>query len=369
MVNKFLDTIARYRHLFNPLATVKYDPKDVTSAPVGSLRLSDDPKRNLALWNAIFVGGATLPLMYLVNTLANKHHEAKIEDKLDKAMVNKLNAMRPRVVSDPNLKDISAYTDLPEKELKQLEELKDSLSKNASEKKDKKPTGVLDSAADMLSNLFTDLGNNLIPITTVPAAALLGIGLSNYVNKKRIKKSLAERNVQLENIQAILDRKQLQESGLVKRDAAPAEDYGNLKKNANTFKNVFLDLPLITYALLAPTLGIGAFNLMRSKDKNIAKLDYLEKTHLGANTLQDTPRISVIDLPVDPSEILAVPGDARQETIIDKEDDEDDKKDNKNKKTKQLENKSGNRPLLENKELFEEMVPRSAKSKEKDAIF
>lgn len=363
MIDKLLDTIKRYKHLVNPVATTFLDATDVKAAPTGRFKLSDDPKTNLALWNSIFVGGTAFPLAYLVNSLANKHHEAKVEDKLDKALVDKLNAMRPRVVADPDLGDTSAFTDLPEKELEQLEELKAVLNKKSSGDDDENT--FVDDVGDKVSDVFSDIGKNMLPIAAVPLSVLAGVALSNHVNRERIKKQLADRRVQLRNIQAKLDRKHLQSRGLIKSDE-PIEKSASSKRDSeprkdNSFWSLFFEAPLMTSGLLTAILSIGAYNILRDRDKNLAKLKYLKETQLGSNTLQDTPRIGVIDLPVKPEEVLAIPGDKKQETLI-----------ATSEVPKQLDNKTGNRPLLENTEVFEEIVPRRhslENNKEKDAIF
>ena len=366
MANKFLDTLFRYKHLINPGATLVFDPKDIRSAPVGSLRLAKDPKTNLSLWNSIFVAGSMLPLAYLINTLSNKHYEAKIEDKLDSALVGKLSATRPRLVADSDLEDVSNLVDLPEKELKQIEAIKNSIKKKSSK-------GSLsdrsDSWLDELSTkFFSDLFKNALPMATVPAAMLAGIGLSNYLNKARIKDDLEERRIQLRNIQSKIDRAQLQQAGLVKSDseteltkkASKDAMHPTSKQLASSPSIALIDSPALAWLIMSGVLAVGAHGLLKSRDKNVAKIDYLIKRQLGSNTLQDTPKIGVVDLPVKPSEILAVPGDYRQETYIDDDDDDDKTKGER----KELPEKKAK--MLENKELFEEVTP---KYKEKDAIF
>ena len=355
MIDKLIDTIKRYKHLVNPVATTFLDETDVKAAPVGRFKLSDDPKTNLALWNSIFVGGTALPLAYLVNSLSNKHHEAKVEDTLNKALVNKLNAMRPRVVADSDIGDVSAFTDLPKKELEQLEELKTTLNKKSS------GGTVVGDLEDKATDALSDIGKNMLPIAALPLSVLAGVALSNHVNRERIKKQLAERRVQLRNIQSKLDRKQLQSYGLIKSDEPIEKEASNKRdeepRKDNSFWSVFFESPLMTTGLLTTILSIGAYNVLRDRDKNLAKLKYLKNTQMGSNTLQDTPRIGVIDLPVKPEEVLAVPGDKKQETLIEVLD-----------APKQLENKPSNLRLLDNRDIFEELSPRT-NIREKDAIF
>lgn len=370
MVDKLLDTVTRYAHLVNPAATLVHTGEGVKAAPGGSLRLAKDPKTNMSLWNSIFVLGSLGPLAYLVNTLANKKHEAEVEDKLNKSLVDKLNALRPRLVADADLSRTGAFTELPKKELKQLEDIKEALNKSAAEStEDSKDSevGWFDSLSnaigDNLGDIASDTSKNILPFAAVPAAVLLGVGLSNYINDKRIKNKLKERRTQLRNIQAKIDRRALQLAGLVKPDteetitkeASKKEGTNKFsdvhKQRENILSNTFIDFPLLGWAILSGALGLGAFHLLRKKDDNLAKIKYLQKTQLGSNVLQDTPQISVLDLPATPNEILVVPGDKKQQTLLESK-----------PETKAKEAVA----LLDNNELFQEINP---KKEEKDAIF
>lgn len=377
MIKKVFDKIARYKHLFNPAATLVYKGEsggihDRLAAPVGSWKLSDDPKTNLALWNAIFVGGATAPLAYLINTLANKKHEAEVDEKFDKALVDKLNALRPRLVSGNKLGDVSAFSDMPKQELKQLDALIEKIDKKASVEKKAEDKETLDDAiSEKISTFLGDVAKSSLPFLAIPAAGLSAIGLSNYINKQRIKAKLNKERMAVRNIQSLLDRKHLQLAGLIKADQAKPEISDNIAKQAstesekskkekepnkeNSIYTYGISTPALAWSLVATALGLGYFSLLRKNDKNLGKIKHLKKVQLGSNVLQDTPKISVLDLPATTDEILAVPGDKQQRTLTEAE----------TKQTKELPNKAP-KALLENKELFTEVLPAASK---KDALF
>lgn len=351
ILEKFWDTTKRYSHLFNPLATLVYDPKDVRTAPTGNMRLAEDDKLNTALWNSIFVAGSWAPAAFLINAVANLKAKGEVEDAYKKSLVDKLNALRPRVVADPNLKDVSAYTNLPEKEYRELKDLQKLIGKRASVEK-----RAEDTFQQMVSKAVDGFVANAMPLALGTTSVLASIGLSNYLAKKSLKKELGDRRVQLRNVQAALDREMLREADLIKTASATgldkkAEDdiLSRTKpagpERSNFFEQVGLSLPVLGWTLLALSSGIGGYAILRKRDKNLAKLKMLREQILGSNDLKDTPKINVIDLPVKAEEILAVPGDKKQQTLIEE--------------SKPI-------ALLENKEILTEVLP---KDKKKDAIF
>ena len=188
MIKDIFNTIATYKHLFNPLATLNYKGDSPYAAPVGKLRLAKENKTNLALWNALFVGGGLLPLAFLANTLANKKHESEVEDAMDNALLEKLNAQRPRLVAGSRVGDMSAFTKLPKKELQQLEELKNVLYKDASgdgKDDDGRYDKIESTVNDVLHGVVGNTAKDMLPLLTIPTATLSAIGLSNYIQKNR----------------------------------------------------------------------------------------------------------------------------------------------------------------------------------------
>ena len=320
----------KYAHLFNPVYTLTHEGDSALGVP--TMRLADNNKLNLALWNAIYVGGAALPLAYLINTLANQKAENEVESQLNKSLVQKLNALRPRLVSDPSLADTSAYTDLPERELKELQRVQGELEKHAD-------GGIMDWVSDTAADFFRDSFANTLPLFMLPGAALLGTALSNNKNKERIKAELKDRRLQYRNIQGYIDRKRLAEAGLVAASAAekpltesvakrksessdnskaddkltkkaggPDDQSGEARRDSSYgLKTWFLSMPFAALALLSATLGVGTYNLLNKGDKNKAKLKYLKERQLGSNIAQDTPQLSVLDLPVSYKDILVTP--------------------------------------------------------------
>lgn len=303
-IGKILD----YKHLINPLATTFSSGREPGDAPrFGGWSLFKDPKTNMAAWNAIY---NILPLFgigFVINAIANRKAESEVEDKLDAGVIGKLQALRPRLISDPNLKDVTSYTSLPKKELEQLEAIKGELAKSASDEENADSWVV-----QQLKALVKDGFKNAIPIAAAIAAASSGIALSNKLNRDRIKKQLSDRRIELSNIQALLDHKMLADAGLIDEN----KPTGVISKTANGPIRTLLDAPMLAHILLSTGLGIGTYKLMTSQDDNKKKIKSLKKIQLGSNVLQDTPQLSVLDLPVKPEQILAIPGDKKKETVI-----------------------------------------------------
>ena len=82
-------------------------------------------------------------------------------------------------------------------------------------------------------------------------------------------------------------------------------------------KQVFIDWSVMFQLLLGAATGIGAYQLMKNRDKNKAKIKYLNDKLVGSNQLAASPKLSIADLPVATSEILVTPGDPKQETLVD----------------------------------------------------
>lgn len=345
---ELVNELVRYPHLFNPAYAFSHKGQSLSSAPKGRLRLAKDDKLNLSLWNAIYAAAGLAPLAFIVNAISNKKAESAMEDASDKASVAKLNALRPRVVADASRHNTKSFTELPRKELKQLDSLTESLEKVSSEGEnsdnDNDFWGIEDWAKENLSSFLSNVAKSSIPFVAAPTAVLGAIALSNKLNRDRIKNKLKDQRTQYRKIQAAIDRKALQEAGLIKSAAnRSAADRANKKDEESAVSNLLFDLPGMLAVLATATLGLGAFNTLRAKDKNLAKIKYFTKRQAGSNILQDTPNISILDIPANPDEILLVPGDKKQQTIA-----------------------NSNKPvaLLENKELFSEVSPARSKKRE-----
>lgn len=309
-----------YLHLANPLYTLVHTGEDVKDTPAG-LELAKNPRLNLALWNAIGVAGTVAPLAFLINTIVNRKHDSEVESKLNKSLVRKVEALRPRLVADPNLMDISSYTDRPKSELEELEKLKETLSKNASEER----PGLFSWLGDKVLSMAAEGIYAGLPLAALPLAAVSGIGLATSIDRKRIKDRLKERRMQLRNIQAYVDRLQLEDAGLVKaekRSDSIKELNNKMSKEASIDKEsaevsipqiMLSDVPMMALTGGSLLLGGSIFNILKDKDENVAILKYLKDRQLGSNITQGTPQIGIVDLPVDPRNILATPGDKNEE--------------------------------------------------------
>ena len=307
-VNKVLNHVK----MVNPFHSLLRSGTSIFDAPGGSWKLSDDPKTNMALWNAIYTAGPAFGLAYLINNIANQRAESKIEDASEKRLIDKLQAMRPRLLETPKpIADDEGYEEVPTTELKRLSALKNSLQKSAKKDTEDDPD-TLERAKHGTLDIMKGGIVGTLPIAVALAMAAGGVAASNKYNKERIKANLRTRRSQIRSIQALIDRERLIDKGLVKSAAKKDKDEGS----DIGVLDAFVGLPAAAHTAIALSLGLGTYGILSAKDENKNLLKYLEKVQLGSNVLQDTPQLSVLDLPADPGQILAVPGDKKKETLL-----------------------------------------------------
>ena len=317
-----------YPGLFNPASTFfstfgdKVD--NLLNSPSGKLKLSKDPLFNHALWNtiyssALFGGGALL-----LSLLANKQQEDTVRKAMKSGVSSRLEAIRPTLVADPDLKNLSAYTNLPEQDIKRVEKLlaksDDQIEKKAGDY-DGQGTGtiVAKHLGDLLSNTAAKAVASALPLTATTLAVAGGIWGGNELIKKRLKAKLKRERINIKNAQAYIDRKILQEQGLIAPDKE--EDSETLPKRADApdtdrggLLTSILQMGPIWWLLSGLGLGGVSYAMAANRDKNLATVKQLSKMQFGKNELQSAPSISILDIPAKPEEMLKLPGDKKEET-------------------------------------------------------
>ena len=315
-----LQRLSLYPNLFNPVDSFfsAFSPSGErkSKAPQGNLRLSKNDTINHALWNTIYSSALLGSGALLVSYLINKYHENKTRKAMKSGVTDRLEAVRPTLVADPNLEDISTYTSLPEKDQDRVQEL---LNKEA---------------AGAVGDIAEKTTATVLPITAAALAIAGGIWGGNEIVKKKLKEKLKKERIDIRNAQAYIDRKILQEQGLILPDEKETEKLDK-KAGLEDILTGAASIPTSIWALSGLGLGGIVYALSANRDKNLATVKQLNKMQFGKNELQTAPAISILDLPAKPEEMLRLPGDKKVDTYSDKE---EDKKEEKKEKTKALTN-------------------------------
>ena len=106
--------------------------------PNTPMKLSKDPRVNLAVWNALFSGGAMLGLGALIKHISSQRQNEKFDKKRQEAIESKLNGIVPFTEPDSSLRDTKA--------------------------REKRRTRELEKNANALKNAVTNATLGLIPI-------------------------------------------------------------------------------------------------------------------------------------------------------------------------------------------------------------
>lgn len=299
-----MNLLERYALLANPLTTIASSAyKDAVKAAPSSpaLRLSNNPKVNLALWNAAGVASWALPLAAVATLLVN----AKAKKEVDKA----------RKKSDNQLLDASRPSITPKKLEKSDEE------ENANDKRLKlieNDNLALAKKANM--SLFRDPLLATLPLVTVPASYWLANKLTSKFLSDKLEDDLVSERKRLRALQDAEDLERLRLLGLINEDAEEKKTVP-LKKEAsgNLFNSLSgavqrmkdsmhgvdlagLGKALLWDAHLAPIfaasalLAIGGGVYMSGRDKSTKKVKLLTKKLLGENRMHDPASLS-IELP------------------------------------------------------------------------
>lgn len=299
-----LDAIWKYKHLIDPSATIRYTGRS-GSAPSGKWALSDDPKTNMALWNTIGVSAAAIPATAALTLLANNYWDKWLRKKVTERSLSKINAMRPQMSPNDDLNYTYNITTKPRKELMRILERSDELTKTASDPSSESntPTLVRNSLAGAL------------PLVAAPVATYLTIRAVQDLHKRRLQKKLMEERTAIRNMQDKVDHEILAEQGIIKSagmSVDEAEDiwerHGKDKDKESLFTSA-LTFPGAAFLGLSTIGGLIAYKKLSDYDKYKNRLRYLKDHILGANTLQDAPKISLAKFDKDTTSMSARPGD------------------------------------------------------------
>jgi hypothetical protein len=307
-----MNLLDRYALLANPLTTISSSAYKaaVKAAPLSDgLRLSNNPKLNLALWNTIGVASWAVPLAVVATALVNAKAKREVDNARIKSDDQLLNASRPAITPSP---------------LK-IDEDKGKDNKNVSRLKQIEADSAKFSKKAALS-LFGSPILGALPITAVPVSYWLANKLATKFISDKIEDDLkAERN-SLRALQDAEDLERLRLLGLVSDDknkdkaadlvkeasdksGKPAglmnffSGVGNRIKDETSGVDVFgLGKTLLWDVHLAPIfaasalLAIGGGMYMSGRDRSTKKIKLLTKKLLGENRMHDPATLS-IELP------------------------------------------------------------------------
>lgn len=315
----------KYPHLLNPFYTLGSDGTSKDDAPNkdnGGISLSDNPRINLGLWNALASSSWLVPTTALLTYIVNRAADKRVKDKIDKTVGVQLQSLRPSISTTEQEGD-DIRTISPEF----LKLIKTKIRKSAS----------LNKAADVewrqvAGNIFSKMtaplkrmgealteklegsavtpGAGIALSLGIPLAAVLTAAhLSDKMAKNTIKDELNEESAKMRKAQARVDREMLKLQGLIRSRG--------IAKEAKVNDIVEKWLSPFTAAVMLATGGLGLIGMhyLRENDPDLNKIKLLEKEIIGGNTLKETPRITLSELPVSLKDVLAVPGDKKQQTV------------------------------------------------------
>lgn len=315
-----------FLHLLNPLSTFLMSGSEPGDAPTGKLRLFDNDKMNLAAWNTIGTAAWMLPAALIVSRLANKREHDSIKKAMAESLTQRLHAARPTISGTAKVDD--DISNMLNKELEKR--IGKEMSKEASDSSNpykSTPTTelvgmafkggakeVADAAAEAADTgkewASTALGkivtHGIAPALPVAIPALLALLVARAHNKtlkKEVHEALMQDRDNLKREQRAIDRIALESQGLIK--AASTMELGKS----------LLTAPLTLAVLLSAGAGILGYKYFRKADDSAAKVKLLKEQILGSSHLQDTPKLTLAELPVDIVEMTAVPGSTKKETL------------------------------------------------------
>lgn len=306
-----------YLNLLNPFATFFNSGKEPGSAPKGRFRLAENDKLNYAAWNTLGTAAWMIPAALLISRLSNKNAHDDIKKRMSEALAERLHASRPTVSGTANTED--DVVNMLDKELNRR--VNREMSKEASDDSYLGQVGktlsatwnelVKPSAKSVQNWAETGAGKVLtygiapaMPIAIPALVALLAARAHNKSMKAEVKEALLQDRERLKKEQRAIDRIMLESQGLIKSAEAGAE----------AGKSILFS-PLTLAFLLAGGTGILGYKFFRKADDSSAKVKVLKDRILGSSPLQDTPKITLAELPAAVAEMTAVPGSSKKETL------------------------------------------------------
>lgn len=299
-----MPSIFHYKHLLNPLTTLIRSGDDPMDAPGGSLKLSDDNKTNLALWNTLGVASWSIPAALLITKLSKDYHDRKVRKSMGKSKKFRSDAIRPIINTTPDdADDVKALV-----EAKLEEAIDKEMEKRASEDK-----GMLDDLLTFAGDAVKDAVVNPMPIVVPAGLSLVTAYLYNKMAEKRLKQRLLEERADIQKEQRAVDRATLKARGLIvdSMDKEASDDKDKVAEGVRSF----LLSPVSLAALLTLATGAVGYKYFSDTDENKNKLKVLRDVALGRGVLQDTPQLGLAELPVKAEEILAVPGSTSKKRL------------------------------------------------------
>ena len=305
--------------------------------PNTPMKLSNDPRVNRAVWNALFSGGAMLGLGALIKHISSQKQNEKFDKKQQEAIESKLNGIVPFTEPDSSLKDTKKREERRTRELK----------KNA--------------------NVVTNAALGLVPIVAAAGGLYAGARSVNDSVKEdreeKLKKEIAELQNKLDKLYN--DRIVLNEKRRELRKAAGLGDWidstgGFLndvtdsvfgRDNPDSAKQgmgkTLLTLPFLTAGAVGLLGTYASKRYFDKRDADRAKLKMLEKKMLPADLVGTPP---VIIMEEGPRGKLQVAGRKEEEKPKedDKEKDKDKEKEQDKEKAVETENKPGTKVLPPN---------------------
>lgn len=342
--------VVRFPHLLNPLDTLvkalgggktsgaSQTEEFLAGAPQGKLQLSKDPLLNHAIWNSIYSGLLIGGGAFLTALIANKLSEKTTRKAVNEGVQSRLEAVKPTVIADPDLQDLTAYTALPKTDMDRMQALLNKELPKKNKAINKKAGDGLSNLGDFIANVAKKSIALTLPIAATATAAYGGIQIANDIEKRKLRRNLNKELASIRNAQAFVDRKILEEQGLV----TPVNALDKKAADYNLM-DTFLGIPGVFYMLAGLGSGGIVYSILRNRDKNLATTKYLQKMQFGKNELGTAPQLSVLDLPAAPEEMLVLPGDRKKQTFSDDSDNGSKKAETQNrdkKESKELTNGS-----------------------------
>lgn len=296
--------LERYLTMANPFSTLltraipalrKQAPG---TEPDSRWRLSNDPDRNFAYWNALGVASWAVPLAIATTALVTAKAKRDVTRSEEKGGSGLLAASRPEL--SPRLAQNGKEKNSDIRLRKIDKDMISALSKQAS------------SAGGLVSSAL--LGS--IPIVALPASYWLANKLSSAYLSDKIERELDSEREALLALQNEEDLKRLALLGMVnpkylnKKAALSLRDWAPWAADmrdglSDAFKGI--DIPGATKLLLwdsylvpaiaaSALLTIGGGAYLRKRNKDYKKIEVLRKKLLGENRLHDPAQLS-IDIP------------------------------------------------------------------------